>query len=215
MIRPTIFLDLDDVLNTFTTSLFHKLGRTDLPHGDYKKLLELAPSSAHTFSLIDQANELFPDRNYDYESLWAACTEDMWATMPVSQEFSWLLAYCETIVGRQNIMVLTAPIVAKQHGSLAACLAGKDRWIRHMLPGWMHEQYLIGKAKAIACAGPHKLLIDDGSHNVQPWRQHGGAALEWPRPWNNAPEQTEKQIKDRLDKWVTYADAICTQLHVA
>jgi len=101
-----------------------------------------------------------------------------WTSFPKSDEFQWLLDSCEALVGRENICILTTPILDP------GCAAGKMEWIYNHCPKWLHRQYLIGPPKHF-CAQPDALLIDDSDRNVKLFQAHGGQAILVPRPWNS------------------------------
>lgn len=73
-------------------------------------------------------------------------------------------------------------------------LAGKGTWIRRNFPE-MNRKTIYTPQKHLLAA-PGRLLIDDGDHNVTPWREHGGTALHWvapPAEWrhNNIPNEND------------------------
>ena len=95
----------------------------------------------------------------------------------MSAEFPFLLGWCESLVGQENVCLLTSPTIDPD------CLAGKLEWIHEFTPKWLHRQYLVGPCKQF-CAHPEALLIDDSDKNVNKFRDWGGQAVLVPRPWN-------------------------------
>jgi len=134
------------------------------------------------FDILKAANALCPNwEPFTLASFWRAFGRKEWANFPVSDEFQWLLNSCKALVGRENIYILTTPILDPD------CAAGKMEWIYKYCPKWLHRQYLIGPCKHM-CARPNALLIDDSDENVNKFREHGGQALLVPRPWNSLHE---------------------------
>lgn len=173
MLPTKIFLDLDDVLNRFT---MHALAHVGCP---VDVMDDSICDPALGFDLLARANARHPTRGFTYTEFWNMWDFNAWANIPVSSEFHFLLDSCEYLVGKENICILTAPIVTSP-----GCLGGKLAWIHNYLPKWLHNQYLIGPLKHY-CARPDALLIDDADHNIDAWREHGGQAILVPRPWNS------------------------------
>lgn len=172
MSPKTIFLDLDDVLNSFTMSALKEAGCPVGVH-EYEKY-----NPAWKYNIIGAANVLHPDRTFSENEFWKSLGPSFWATIPISIECGWLVRRCEALVGREQICVLTTPT---QDTYVAAA---KMEWIHFFLPGWLHQQFLIGPCKHL-CARPDALLIDDSQRNVKKFITHGGQAILFPRPWNS------------------------------
>lgn len=165
-----ILLDLDDTCNSFT---MHILGRLGLPVGpyDYDKFPDVG------YDIVKAWHVLGGEPMTEVE-FWESITREMWSTLPASPEFDRLFGLCRSLVGDENICILTSP--TKDPDSLA----GKLEWIHEQFPSWMHRQFLIGPTKHF-CAHPEALLIDDNDEKVNKFRKHGGRALLVPRPWNS------------------------------
>lgn len=175
MIPTRIFLDLDDVLNEFT---MHALAHVGC-FVNVESFDDFRPEWG--FDIIKAANSLHPCRSskqvFTEEKFWSFFSRGDWRNLPESMEFEFLLRQSETWVGRENICILTTPILDPD------CSAGKVEWIYNHCPKWLHRQYLIGPPKHF-CARPDALLIDDADHNVEAFRACGGQAILLPRPWN-------------------------------
>ena len=210
MRSPHIYIDLDDVLSTFTPALFNKLGLACEPH-DYACLASLVGETIREFNFAKQAQAVWPERNYTYESFWLSVSSEMWASMPKSDDCDWLLDVCATLVGKDNVTVLTAPVTGAPE---MQCRIGKYGWRDKFLPAWTHANFCIRGNKGKFAHGA-ALLIDDGQHNIDQFRSHGGAGLVWPRPWNNAPQLNLKDIHERITNWCEHAYANCSELYVA
>lgn len=173
MIPTKIFLDLDDVLNKFTMWALHHVGcpiNDDFDYSQYNR--------DWGYDIVKAANTLHPDRAFTKDEFWNCFDRETWASVPPSDEFSSLLHASHAIVGMENVYVLTRPV------PYPGCLEGKRQWIRRYMSAEMEENYFIGKDKFI-CASPKYLLIDDVEDNVRLWREAGGAAWLFPRPWNS------------------------------
>ena len=168
-----IFLDLDDVLNTFTLSALQFVGCQIGPF-DYDKY-----RPEWKFDIVKAANALLSGKEFNSTSFWTALSPEFWKSISKSQEFSWLLSLCKILVGRENVCILTAPIIPSYVAS------AKVDWITTYCPRWLHHQFLIGPDKTFcASSAQDALLIDDSDANVNAFRDHGGQAILVPRPWN-------------------------------
>ena len=212
MIPTRIFLDLDDVCNDFTISALKFVGC--LPSGATFD----AYDPKWSFDIIKAANELRnqPRRpridcpadwkgDFTPDTFWSLMTREVWANLPESKEFHSLLSKCEELVGRENICILTNPIIDPE------CAVGKLEWIYKHFPTWMHRQFFIGPQKWLL-ARPDALLIDDSDANVKAFRGHGGQALLVPRPWNVLHEaNTMKHIDWALQRFFEQKTRNCVR----
>lgn len=168
-----VFLDLDDTMNSFTMTVLGGVFGCDCGPFDHHKY----PTHVG-FNLYAAYRVMRPDGpEYELGAFWDMVTRSWWATVPKSLEFDDILHKAVSLVGRENVCILTAPTKCPE------CLAGKLEWITSNLPPWIHRQYLIGARKHF-CARPDALLIDDHEENVNKFREHGGRAILVPRPWN-------------------------------
>jgi len=165
----TIYLDLDDVLNTLTPYLLHRLG-VPIEADDYS-------SYPGRLDIVPAANRLL-GRRYTRTTFWQAIPRRAWVEAPRSAEFCWLLRACKRAVGRE-VYVATSPTKDPD------CMAGKLEWIHEHLPKWMHRQFFVTPRKW-KLAQPGALLIDDNEKNCRKFEAAGGAVLRFPRPWNDA-----------------------------
>lgn len=168
----TIYLDLDDVLNTFTPFVLRSLGVPMMPD-DYSRY-------PREMNIVSAANRM-SGMSYTLQSFWDAVPRRVWAEVPESAECHWLLKTCKRIVGKE-IYIATSPTKDPD------CLAGKLEWIQNHLPEWLHRQYFITPRKW-KLAQPGALLIDDNEQNCRKFATAGGVSLRFPRPWNTARGQ--------------------------
>ena len=187
MIPTRIFLDLDDVCNDFTMYALKSTGClpwTATPD---------AYDPKWGFDIIAAANALHSFCTFTSKTFWDLMTREVWASLPESKEFRSLLSKCEELVGRENICILTTPIIDPD------CAAGKLEWIYEHFPTWMHRQFFIGPQKWLL-ARPDALLIDDSDLNIKKFRDAGGQALLVPRPWNSLHGyNTRKHLNDTFE----------------
>jgi len=190
-----ILLDLDDCLNTFTTSALTRFCRVNVTESTY-------PNKG-SFDICKAASMIL-GRQVEKQEFWDSFDREFWATVPKSAEFDMILEFAESF-GRENVCILTAPTKDP------LCLAGKLDWIHDNLPEWLHRQFLMGPRKHF-CASKNRLLIDDSDKNIDEFNAHGGWAILVPRAWNvlnrfNTKEHLEACFQlanghSRLFHWV-------------
>lgn len=169
MIR-TIFLDLDDVLNTLAPCALNAVG------------CPVAPDSydgypgEFGFNVQDVANDML-GTEYTWKSFWEDIPQNVWATIPRSDFFDWLLETCRSLVGEKDVFLATSPTYEPY------CAAGKMEWIQKYCPLWLQRQFFITPCKS-RLGRIDALLIDDLFENIQQFREEGGSAIMVPRPWN-------------------------------
>jgi hypothetical protein len=189
-VKPTrILLDLDDVCNCFTLYALRHVG---CPVGNHDYHLY---DHHWGWDIVKAANHLHPDpgRHFTQQSFWESIKREHWSRVPGSPEFFPLLSRCISLVGRENVCILSCPTLDPD------CLAGKLEWIQEFMPKDMQRQFLIGPRKHF-CARPDALLIDDSDANVTAFREHGGQAILMPRPWNSLwGEPTELYVNGWLN----------------
>lgn len=183
MIRR-ILLDVDDVLNQFTLYALREVGCV-------LDTIEDFPGEVG-FDIVAAANKLGLTYFSTKADFWQRISRDFWANVPVSPECYWLIELCARFVGRDSVCLLTSPTTQPE------CLAGKLEWIHRNLPEWLHRQYLIGPVKHF-CATGDALLIDDSPHNVNAFRDAGGQAILFPKPWNTESIETQKLAQRYAD----------------
>ena len=166
-----IFLDQDDVCNTFTMYALHQLG-CKVSATDY------AAYPRHVGYDIVAANWL-GGQQYTVPDFWNSIGREVWATVPESEVFPRLLEKAARLVGRENVCIATSPTKDPD------CLAGKLEWIHRHFPAWMHRQYVLTPRKHFL-ARPGAVLIDDNEENIRQFEAHGGSGVLMPRPWNSA-----------------------------
>lgn len=190
MIRR-IFIDLDDVCNTFTMYTLYSVGCpvSSTDYGDY-------PAECG-YDIVAAANQLLGRPQFTVPAFWDAIPRGIWATVPPSLLFPWLVHAAEEIVGRENVCIATSPTKDPE------CLAGKLEWIHRHMPQWMWRQYAITPRKYLL-ARPDSLLIDDHPGNIDQFEAHGGRGVLVPRPWNSAYGNDPLQyVREQLGRHVS------------
>lgn len=111
---------------------------------------------------------------------WQACmSRDFWENLEWTPDGERLLFMAESCVGRNNVFLSTSPTLCPD------CYAGKAAWVLFNMPSGYQFRCMFGTCKWLM-ANPRHILVDDGDHNVQAYRDHGGHAILVPRPWNSA-----------------------------
>jgi len=178
-----VLLDLDDVLNEFTIHAMRHVG-CHMPGGwrDYNPKFGFNIIAA-TNDVLRHQERCRPYEPFSYNSFWSKITKDVWESVPKSKLFDDITSLASYLVGIDNIFVVTSPIT-DQDGVLSSnCIDGKLRWIDEHVPLSQH-QLVITKSKW-TLATPDNLLIDDSDKNVNEFRNYGGKAILFPRPWNS------------------------------
>ncbi|KKM86672.1 hypothetical protein LCGC14_1276590 [marine sediment metagenome] len=99
-----ICLDLDDVCNAFTLQALKHVG-CDIDVNDFS-----AYKPEWGFDIIRAANELLPFMNFTKKSFWERFYWKDWTDFPKSKEFDFLLETSISLVGQENVLILTNPI---------------------------------------------------------------------------------------------------------
>jgi hypothetical protein len=197
-----IYIDMDDVLNTASPALLRWLGAS-LYADDYEDYARQAGESARQYDILAHWNAMMPHcRIETYREFWPRFTVQAWAELPMSEDCDWLVQVCGSLVGQENVRVMTAPVVGPGEEQN---IVGKLRWAYDCLPKWLRlgiepEKGLLG--------APGRLLIDDTEKNTKLWSARGGSSLLWARPWNTAQPMDRNQLATFLTDWVHDANAI-------
>jgi hypothetical protein len=174
----TIYLDIDDVCNTFTMYVLNFLGAS-VSQTNYRE-----HPATPGYGIVAEANKLLGE-NFTDEYFWSRIPRYVWANCPESEEYRQLLDACFACVGTNNVFFATKPTNDPN------CAAGKVEWIQNHSPQWMRSHYFLTPYKHhLSRAGV--LLIDDRDRNCQQFREYGGEAIMMPRPWNNCRDLSWK-----------------------
>lgn len=169
-----VFVDLDGVLNKFSSYALQYVGAIDydLDYGDY-------PENCCSWDIVQSANHLRDPLTPEYtnNTFWEALDRTFWATIPREDYALQLLDYLQWRVGKKNVCIASTATLSPE------CLAGKMDWIYSRLPRWIHRQYMFGRDKYLL-ANKNALLIDDNQINCERFTKSKGTSCLVPRPWN-------------------------------
>lgn len=166
-----IFIDLDGVLNQFAAYVLKMFGANVDPSDFEYSWWDARWGSELYHAACDLIEEPFANGE---TSFWKSIPEEVWSDCPPSQELHWLPAYCESLVGKDNVAILTTP------SSNPNSLSGKLKWVEKFIPS-MKRRLLIGKPKHL-CVHGASLLIDDRNEVTATCTK--GHTLLVPQPWN-------------------------------
>lgn len=182
-----IYLDMDGVICDFVSAALqlHKKDpsrvRETWPRGKYDALPSLCgwKSEKRFWDLID-ANSV--DVTYNTRSFWIDRVE----------AYPWADRLWDICEARAPTWILTSP-------SRSAWSAyGKIQWLKNW-KGEKFRQYVIAPEKH-HIARPHALLIDDNPRNIRAWGKRGGAAILFPRLWNERYKQHDHAFDIVVDE---------------
>ena len=163
-----IFLDMDGVISDFIGGACRLFDRPDLltnwPLGDRDATKAFGLNVSQFWGRIDAAGA------------------DYWANL---EPYPWLDELLRSLGDFAPFTILSAPSLGVE------CPTGKLRWLRQHFGNGFRD-HLFGHQKHF-CAKPGHVLIDDSETNVTNFREHGGAAILFPQPWN-----THHAIIDRM-----------------
>jgi 5'(3')-deoxyribonucleotidase len=171
----TVFVDMDGVMNKFSSYALQYVGAFDgiLDYMDY-------PEECQTWDIVKSANCLSKANVPDFSSnkFWDALDQTFWETIPTEYYLWRMIDYLSRQVGEKNVCVASTPTLGPES------LSGKLVWIKKNLPSYMRRQYMFGRDKFLL-ARPDTLLIDDNQDNCIQFERAGGRSILVPRPWNN------------------------------
>lgn len=187
----TILLDLDGVCADFVTwaCRCHGITESDVPWDDCGFYME-------------RGMGLTPDE------FWAPINaegREFWTTIPPYEWMDDLLG----VVGEAAAEHGAAVHVCTSPSRIPECQAGKVDWMYAHLPKSLHRGFVFTSAKHLL-ARPDAVLIDDGEHNVDPFRQRGGQAVLFPARYN----RNRKRLADRVGYVREQLSIILPDLHV-
>ena len=170
----TIYLDIDDTLNSLTLTIMGRVFGCPVGSFDYDKFpTELGYDVLGAVNLM---LGLEGDEGWGLEQFWDAVPRQLWAKAPISKEMDYLVERSAQLVGRENVFLAPSPTKCPESH------AGKCEWINSKLPEWLRRQYFITPRK-VKLSNREALLIDDHDTNIEMFRVKG-QGLVVPRPWN-------------------------------
>lgn len=155
-------LDMDGVLADFVGGMVKAHGLAANPYDDPQWSGEYDVSRSFGMSL---------------RKFWKPACKDFWKKLDKTPECLQIIELVEFLFGAENVCLLTSPSL--ETGSAS----GKFAWIYNNLPEYQ-RRFLIGAPKHF-CAHGGSVLIDDSDRVVDKFREAGGYAVLYPRPWNS------------------------------
>lgn len=189
-----IFIDMDDVLNTFTPYAMNWFD-CDIGPGDY-----CSYKPEWGYDIVRAVNEMRTEEDpdfiqYETGSFWSEVPRQVWSDCTKTDFCDGLIKACCDLVGIDNVCILTAPTLDPE------CAAGKMEWIYKKLGPALHRNYCISPRKRF-CSGDASILIDDKPDNIRGFERsyRGGHGILCPRPWNDvrAVDPVGDYILERL-----------------
>lgn len=165
VMRPTIYLDIDEVLADWLTPTLRLLGHN--PQAVFDSWDSLNPRPWNVFNVLHMPEV----------RAWQIIHEagaEHWANLPFHR---WSRPLYDACCNLGPTYLLTSP---SNHSS---CAAGKVEWIqRHF--GSRFRDYIITPRKH-CCAKPGTVLIDDSPRNCAEFMAHGGEIVLFPGRGND------------------------------
>jgi 5'(3')-deoxyribonucleotidase len=159
--RPIIFLDMDGVCCDFASAA--------------------AAACHHAGEAITQWN-MARQFGITDEEFWRAVdagSEDFWANL---RAYPWFPAIHEALKEQGSVYITTTPSQSPRS------FAGKTRWL-HGYFGRDFRDFIFTPHKHLLAA-PGRVLIDDNAEMCKRFEEHGGRAILFPQPWNDAPPES-------------------------
>ncbi len=166
----TIYLDLDDTLNTLSLFIARWAG---VEAHEYRQWWTDQYGLVTALKQVGAVGPLVTD-----DEFWKSIPQSVWANCPVSSEFEELIDFSFRTVGQENVFIATLPT------EYPSCHAGKAQWLRRVLPAPLNDQYVLCRPGKQMLSRPGAVLIDDNPNNVEAWNARGGQGILVPRPWN-------------------------------
>lgn len=185
-----IYLDMDGVLADFVRSAICSLARDP-----EEVMARIVPGD---YDGIYQALQMTEDEFWwkmDATPGGAAPGSHLWEHMVPYPWRDRLYSICKKAA---PTWILTSP--SRSAGSSY----GKVRWLQRWL-GESFRNYVLTPRKW-HLARPGTLLIDDSGRNVEKWREAGGAAILFPRIWNEDHALADlpmAQVERELASWIS------------
>lgn len=129
---------------------------------------------------------------------------DFWSEIPVLPWAEELLTAVDSLFPGRKKAILTHP----QHDEV--CFTGKFRWWASNLRPLLGSFPLRLYADKHEVGQPGYLLIDDHAPTVDMWRERGGSAILFARPWNREYARAHETLHHTIQQLVALIDAELT-----
>ena len=131
------------------------------------------------------------------EAMWEPTNNGKWWLE--LQEYEWAKRLVLELRRQGEIIFCTSPSLD------ASCPSQKVAWLRaKQLMHPRKNDYQIGPRKELN-AKSGAILIDDSDSNVDKYRDHGGAAILFPQPWNTAADYVGDKVDYVMGELVAFA----------
>lgn len=166
--KPTaIYLDMDGVICSFVGGVFRLFGHPEIDLGRVRRWGDIP--RVLTEATGHEVTDAGMWRAIDYAG------RGFWAGL---EWLPWGRDLVELCQANAPVVLMTTP-----SGPMSA--AGKLDWIARELGSEWGKRYALTTCKH-HMAHPGALLVDDGQHNVDAFREHGGEVFLWPQSWNDS-----------------------------
>lgn len=180
--KPTLFIDMDGVLNHFG-GYFHTYALNKYPYVGSK-------SNFRTYSLCDWFLDLSEDMKKQI-----LLKPEFWRGIPANLEvIADLESNYSVLTSCYKVCILTTP-----YYDAPWCAYEKRQWIKRNLPFFPVENIIFAENKSLL-ANAESILIDDFLDNCKDFSKAGGHAFYYPRAYNEelAPFNQIKPFTDFL-----------------
>jgi hypothetical protein len=183
------YVDLDDVLNNFTSDLGQRFG-LGTGGGDLSWFPPLVG-----YDMLGALHHFGASVGKTHAEFWATLPAYCWSGVTKSDICDKLIKRLLADYGPQNITICTA--VAP--GQTPSSVAGKVEWIEKNLPKELHSRYIIiATGEKWRLADCDSVLIDDNPNNCAMFEDHCGKAILVNRPWNRLCKRRYTRVGKQL-----------------
>lgn len=173
------FIDMDGTLCCFFEKCLEILGYSEVPP-------ELDGNIPWNF---------LQKLGVDEEQFWSSLDRTFWESLDKTSWADKLIEACEKRFGIEQICILSAAPTTNS----GEAYVGKISWLETHYPE-LANRFILGYCKYF-CSSPEAVLIDDGSHNIKAFKEHGGSAILVPGKWNELWQKDPwEHLKKELDK---------------
>lgn len=176
MTEIEIYLDMDGVCVDFMAAAIQANGFD--PDTTLARWLDEHPGELFPEPLLGKsAMEFFTHEHLHTEQFWRELTP-----------YPWFDRLMEELNRLGHVVFLTAPTNAP------GCVAGKHHWLKARF-GETFADFIFTRHKD-RLAHPNACLVDDMSHNIDPFNRRNGHGVLFPQTWNNFARQDGSHLDD-------------------
>lgn len=183
MSKPTVFLDVDEIVASLHPLLYQAHGRVYDPEAEIKGRA---------------AWDLEKIFDIPWADLWKPITYDMVLNLPKTPEADEIIRLLSPPGRPWDIVFITNPMPVH--------VDARVQWMKNH---WPEIPTVLTSMKHLCCKGPQTLLIDDFDDNCDRWKKEGGRVIRFPRPWNTLWAQEKNYFphtfKMLFQNWIEIA----------